>query len=105
MTKNDDSILTAMALITVSLLFGSLLTGCTANDRAKHFGGSMEIEVPCDQSVFDVTWKEGSLWYATTPTSPGWVPETKTFHEVSQLGVVQGAVTLKESFCPPVQLN
>lgn len=37
------------------------LTACTDNARSKAFGGTMEIRVPCDQVVFDVTWKEASF--------------------------------------------
>ena len=75
------------------------LLACTDNQRSKAFGGTMEVQVPCDQAVFDVTWKNDSLWYATQPAKPDWRPELKRFKEVSSLGVIQGEVVLKESRC------
>ena len=84
-----------MTLIT--LLF--TLLACTDNQRTKAFGGEMTITVPCDQTVFDVTWKGQNLWYATQPASAGWTPQTKRFAESSSYGVIQGEVTLTESRC------
>ena len=75
------------------------LTACTDNTRAKTFGGTMEVRVPCDQVVFDVTWKEVNFWYATQPAGPGWQPQTKVFMEHSSLGLVEGEVKLIESKC------
>ena len=75
------------------------LLGCTENQRARTWGSSAEIRVPCDQAVFDVTWKADSLWYAIQPAGPNWAPETKRFKEVSSLGLIEGEVTLIESRC------
>ena len=41
------------------------LLACTDNQRSRAFGGTMRINVPCDQPVFDVTWK-GEEWRANT---------------------------------------
>ena len=79
-------------------LFITLLA-CTDNQRTKVFGGDMTIPVPCDQVVFDVTWKGEDLWYATQPAGQGWRPEKKVFTEYSSYGLVQGRVTLVESRC------
>jgi len=76
-----------------------LLLSCTDNQRAKVLGGSVVVQVPCDQQVFDVTWKDENLWYATQPAAPGWTPQTKRFTESSSYGVIQGEVTLTESRC------
>lgn len=75
------------------------LLACTDNARSKSFGGTMEIRVPCDQVVFDVTWKEVNFWYATQPATPGWEPQTKTFVEHSHFGLAEGEVKLIESKC------
>ncbi len=75
------------------------LLACTDNQRSKVLGGTVEIRVPCDQSVFDVTWKHDSLWYAIQPAGPNWSPETKRFKESSSLGVIEGEVILVESRC------
>ena len=76
-----------------------LILACTDNQRTKAFGGSMSVEVPCNQQVFDVTWKEQNLWYATQPAPSGWTPQTKRFVEYSNFGVIQGEVVLNESRC------
>lgn len=75
------------------------ILACTENQRSRAFGGTMEITVPCDQAVFDVTWKGEDLWYATQPAAQGWVPTTKSFREYSSYGVIQGQVNLVESRC------
>lgn len=75
------------------------LLGCTENQRARVWGGTMEVQIPCDQQVFDVTWKGEDLWYATQPPVPGWMPQTKRFVESSSFGVIQGEVRLVESRC------
>lgn len=75
------------------------LLACTDNQRAKVIGGTMEVHVPCDQVVFDVTWKSENLWYATQPAGQGWRPETKRFVEYSSYGLIEGEVRLIESRC------
>ena len=75
------------------------LLACTDNQRAKVIGGTMEIRVPCDQVVFDVTWKGENLWYATQPAGQGWKPEKKVFTEYSSYGLVEGRAVLIESRC------
>ncbi len=75
------------------------LLACTDNQRSRAFGGTMEIKVPCDQSVFDVTWKGENLWYAVQPGRENWVPERKHFKEYSSYGMVEGEVILVESRC------
>ena len=75
------------------------LLACTDNQRTKVFGGTMTVQVPCDQVVFDVTWKGESFWYATQPAGAGWRPEKKRFVEHSSFGVVEGEVVLVESRC------
>ncbi len=91
---------------TVGLILGlvpvvgfAAMVGCTDNQRTKAFGGSMSVQVPCDQQVFDVTWKGEDLWYATQPAPSGWTPQTKRFTEYSSYGMIQGEVTLTESRC------
>jgi hypothetical protein len=75
------------------------LLACTENQRSRALGGTMEVKVPCDQSVFDVTWKGEDLWYATQQAREGWVPETKRFKEHSSYGMIEGEVVIVESRC------
>jgi len=80
-------------------LAAALLTSCTDNQRTKAFGGSMSVQIPCDQQVFDVTWKGEDLWYATQPAPSDWKPAQKRFTEYSSYGMIQGEVVLNESRC------
>ena len=80
------------------------LLACTDNQRTKAFGGSMSVQIPCDQQVFDVTWKGEDLWYATQPAPSDWKPvqkrfTQKRFTEYSSYGMIQGEVVLHESRC------
>ncbi len=75
------------------------LLACTDNQRTKAFGGTMTVQIPCDQQVFDVTWKGEDLWYATQPAPSGWKPSQKRFTEYSSYGMIQGEVVLTESRC------
>ncbi len=75
------------------------LLACTDNQRAKVIGGTMEVKLPCDQVVFDVTWKGENLWYGTQPPRPDWRPEIKRFIEYSSYGLIEGEVILVESRC------
>jgi len=88
---------TVFAVLLTLLAFS--MAACTQNQRAREFGGEMIIQVPCDNVVFDVTWKGENVWYATQPPRPDWRPERKTFIEASSYGVIEGKVTLVESRC------
>ena len=76
-------------------LLGSMV-GCTEKQRAKKWGGKVTIKLECGQKLFDVTWKESSLWYATRPMKSGEVPETYSFREDSSYGLMEGEVTFVE---------
>ena len=79
------------------LVVATLSLGCTANSRAKSFGGAQTINVPAGQKIIDVTWKEDSIWYATRPMREDEKPETVTFTQKSSFGVFEGSVTFVES--------
>jgi len=96
-TRLDNAVGLILGLIPVAGFVA--MTACTDNQRAKVFGGSMSVQVPCDQQVFDVTWKGEDLWYATQPAPSGWTPQSKRFTEYSSYGMIQGEVVLNESRC------
>lgn len=83
-----------MILISLSFI---LLTGCTNNSRARHFGGTMTINLPKGQELMEATWKENNLFYLTRPMADDYVPVVKTFHENSHYGVIEGTVIFVES--------
>ena len=57
------------------------LMGCTENQMAKGWGGTMTVDLPCGEMLFDLTWKDDNFWYATQPMPEGHEPRTTTFHE------------------------
>lgn len=82
------------------MFFAVFLTACTDNDMARSFGGSMQLDLPCDQKLVDITWKETELWYATRPMREGEFPETTTFTVDKGLSLMTpGHVTVVESKC------
>lgn len=84
-------------LIVTSLI--SLTLGCTENKRARSWGGKSTVELKCNHKLFDVTWKNADLWFATRPMRDGEETERYTFSESSSWGVMEGTVTFVESVC------
>lgn len=78
------------------LAIAIIATGCTENQRAKSFGGSMVVDLPPGQTLKFATWKETSLWYATEPRKAGVAPVEVVMRENSDFGVAQGTVTFRE---------
>lgn len=81
-------------ILTGLLLFG--LNACTTNEMARIYGGTQTIDVPCNQKVINVTWKETDIWYLTRPMRSDEIAETFSFKEKSTYGVAEGNVVLKE---------
>ena len=82
-------------------LFLSLLTilsfsSCTEQERARNFGGKINIEVPAGYKVTSATWKESELFYFIEPMEEGYVPKEKKFIESSSYGIFESEVTFKE---------
>lgn len=86
-----------MRKIIFAIVFSFILTGCTINTRARHWGGTMTITLPAGQGLMEATWKDNNLYYLTRPMAPDYVPVTKTFHEDSRFGVMEGTVIFVET--------
>ena len=88
-----------LLILTVGITFLclSLTIGCTENKRAKTFGGSMTINIANCQKLVTPTWKDSNLWYATRPMRNGELPETTTFKEESNFGVLEGSIIFVET--------
>jgi hypothetical protein len=80
----------------VAFFATAYMAGCTANDMAKNWGGTMTVELKPGTKLDSVTWKEDELWYLTRPMREGEQPEVWTFREKSSLGIQEGTVILKE---------
>lgn len=72
-----------------------MLTSCE-NLVTRNFGGSQTIELEKGQRLVEITFKDNDLWILTEPMDSDYVPKTKTFYEDSNLGVMQGKITIKE---------
>jgi len=72
------------------------MIGCTENQRAKQFGGTMTINLPAGKKLVNATWKEDHLWYLMRDGKQGETPEVVTFHEDSNMGVLNGTVIFQE---------
>lgn len=87
-------------LISLFVLLSSIFvifTACTENSRAKNYGGTATIDLPKGQKLITVTWKENDLWYLTKPMSATDVPETYSFKQESDFGIISGTVIINES--------
>ena len=82
-------------LATGVIILALALTGCNAGSR--HFGGTINIDLPKNQKLITSTWKEDSLWYLTRPMNNNEIAETYVFQEDSNFGVLEGKVIFKES--------
>jgi hypothetical protein len=79
----------------------ALLTSCTAQQRARSFGGTVEINLPPNTKLVSATWKEtADLWYLHRPMRAGEVPEVTTFQQEIGGALVftaEGKVIFRES--------
>lgn len=91
----------------------ALLAGCDGTPlAARKFGGTTKIDLPVNQKLVNVTWKDNdnsppSLWILTRPMRKAGdttrsaslfddFAETYTFKEKSTFGVIEGTVIIVE---------
>jgi hypothetical protein len=79
------------------LLLLLLLPACTDQEMARSFGLPVyDLDLPCGEKLFDISWRDMSLWYATRPMRPGESPETYIYRRDLSFGGSQGTVTIRE---------
>ena len=81
------------ALTLIILLF----TGCTKNQMARKYGGTMTIKLEPGQRLMEATWKDNNLLYLNETMDSDYEPKTKTFHEDSNFGVIESTVIFVET--------
>ena len=82
----------------VFLLFALVaMCSCTANQKARMYGGKMTVELPKGEKLINATWKEANLFYLTEPMEEGYIPKSKKFRESSNFGVWESEITFVES--------
>lgn len=84
-------------VLLVVMLAVVVLAGCTENQRAKGWGGKMNINLPPGEKLTLVTWKLEDLWYLTRPMKEGETAECYNFQEKSSFGMMEGTITLCET--------
>ena len=83
--------------VVVLALVSTAITGCTSQDAAKEFGGTVYIDLPAGKKLVVATWKNGSnLWYLVRDRREGEKPETHEFLESSNYGFFNGKVIFRE---------
>ena len=68
-----------------------VMSSCTENVRARHFGGTETLALKPNEVVLNVTWKESQMWVCTQDT----VTRVVYFREKSSWGVMEGTVIIK----------
>lgn len=85
-----------LVIFCLIVLISVFFIGCTSNQRAKNFGGTMTIDLPPGQKLVVATWKEDDLWYLYRPMRSGEAEETSILKEDSSFGMMKGTVIFKE---------
>lgn len=74
-------------------LVAAIFAGCTDNSAARKWGGTEDLQLPPNEILLGVTWKENSLWILTKDTTTS----TSYFREKSSWGIVEGTVQIKQN--------
>lgn len=88
-------ILCIIMILTICLSLCACTSGCQG--AARDLGGEVTIELPPNEKLEVITWKEDSLWYLTRPMREGEEAETHVYKQSSEWGVFEGTVTIIET--------
>jgi len=85
-------------IFSIVLVLGVLFfSGCTENQRAKQFGGSLKIKIDKNEKFVNATWKKGNLWIVTKKRNKNeTTKETYYFKEDSSFGLMEGEIKFIE---------
>lgn len=90
-----------IALVAVALLaIGGMYMFMGSQYITKRIGGTTTIDLPEGKKLvpYTVQWEpNGShIWYLTEDAEAGYKPKEYTFHESSNLGILEGTIVFKE---------
>lgn len=85
-----------MKQIAIFLFAAILLASCTANQKAKEWGGTLTVDLPQGEKLINATWKDNNEWTLTRKMNPSDSAETYTFHEKSDYGINEGTIMIIE---------
>jgi hypothetical protein len=80
-----------MKKLMIILVAMVIMSSCTENARARHWGGTETLALKPNEVVLNVTWKESQMWICTQDT----VTRVVYFREKSSWGVMEGTVIIK----------
>jgi hypothetical protein len=80
-----------MKKLMIILVAMVIMSSCTENARARHFGGTETLALKPNEVVLNVTWKESQMWICTQDT----ITRVVYFREKSSWGVMEGTVIIK----------
>lgn len=83
-----------MKQVIALLILVVTLFSCTANERARVYGGTETVELKPGERLVNMTWKETDLWILTKQDTTK--PSTYTFQEKSSYGIIEGTIIVKE---------
>lgn len=87
-----------MKKIILTLVFiAIIITSCTEQTRARHYGGDAIIRLQPGEKLIEATYKDDDIWYLVEPMEDDYIPKTKIFKESSSLGILEGTVTFIET--------
>ena len=89
-----------VAVIALLLVAGVLYLFMGSQFITKRIGGTTTIELPEGKKLvpYTVQWepKGSHIWYLTEDAEPGYKPKAYTFHESSNLGILEGTIVFQE---------
>jgi len=71
-----------------------MLSGCQTYSR--QFGGDVDVNLPANEKLIMVSWKDNAIWYLTRPMKTSDIAETYKYTEFSNLRIFKGTVTIRE---------
>ena len=86
------------AILTSFIIMSLLSLAACDNYAARHFGGTMTVEIEKDQKFVNCSWKgkDGGLWILTRARKDGEQAESYKYSEKSLYGVWEGTVNIVE---------
>lgn len=87
-------------IIGLVILIGGLYLFSSSQYITKRIGGTTTIELPAGKKLvpYTVQWESNGshIWYLTEDAEPGYQPKVYTFHESSNLGILEGTIVFQE---------
>lgn len=83
--------------LSLALFIMLAISSCTQNQRARNFGGTMEVKVKPGYKVTMATWKGDNLFYMIEEMDPAYEPKEKTLVEDASFGILETKVVFVES--------